>query len=176
MALLNVLTLPDPRLRQMSCPVINIQDEHIQSLLDDMWDTMYEEGGIGLAANQVGVLLRILVMDVPIKDDSEESLVFEMINPQIIWRSEEVMYFEEGCLSVPGFSAQVQRSCEVRVSFWDGEGVQQTVHLQGLPAICLQHEMDHLNGVVFLDYLEPRVQEEVLTKLRENTLLALQGI
>jgi peptide deformylase len=166
MAVLHVLHYPDERLRTVAKPVEAVTSE-IQQLVDDMLDTMYDENGIGLAATQVNVHLRVVVID--ISEDSNEPMVF--INPEITARSGETSY-EEGCLSVPQNYAKVERAAEVTVKAQDRNGNWFELNADGLLAICLQHELDHLVGKLFIDYLSPLKRERIRKKLEKEAKLA----
>ncbi|GLQ05434.1 peptide deformylase [Sneathiella chinensis] len=165
MALLPILTAPDPRLKTISEPVEAVTDE-IRSFVDDMFETMYDAPGIGLAAIQVGVEKRILVMDVVGKgqEDSEPQPI-AMINPEITWVSDDDAVYEEGCLSVPQHYADVVRPAEVKVSYLDTDGKSQEIHAGGLLATCVQHELDHLDGILFVDHLSALKRNMILRKL-----------
>jgi peptide deformylase len=167
MAILRILETPDPVLRQISTPVDKVDDE-LRALIADMFDTMYDAPGIGLAAVQVGVPKRVLVMDLhePAEEGQEpvkEPRVF--INPEILAESEQEVPYTEGCLSVPDQYAEVMRPDHVRARWLDEHGVHHEEDLDGLLAICLQHEMDHLEGVLFIDHLSRLKREMVLKKL-----------
>lgn len=150
MAILPIVTVPDPLLKKVSEPVEKVDDK-LRSFLDDMLETMYAAPGIGLAAVQVGKLWRILVIDIASEDEEPNPMYF--INPEITWTSDELNTYNEGCLSVPEQYADVERPAECKVDFIDYDGVKKEIHADGLLATCIQHEMDHLNGVVFIDYL-----------------------
>lgn len=158
MAILNVLVAPHKTLSTKAEPVAVINDE-VKTLVKDMLETMSEDRGIGLAANQVGVLKRIIVMNVG--DDNSLTEVPEpiaeqsycLINPEVVWESEEKSLFEEGCLSVPGQGVLIERSVELKLKFLDIDGKEQLKHFKGLQARCVLHELDHLNGIIMLDYL-----------------------
>ncbi len=162
MALLPILEFPDPRLRTKAAPVApaQIAEPAFQALLDDMFETMYEEPGIGLAASQVDVHQRFMVIDV--SEDKSRPLVF--INPEISARSGEQVY-QEGCLSVPGIFADVTRASEITVQAIGRDGQPFELGADGLLAVCIQHEMDHLEGKLFIDYLSPLKREMVRKKL-----------
>ena len=162
MALLTILEFPDPRLRTKAAPVdpARISEPGFQQLLDDMFQTMYEEPGIGLAASQVDVHQRFMVIDV--SEDRSAPLVF--INPEITARSGEQVY-QEGCLSVPGIFADVTRSNDISVRALDRTGQPFELTTDGLLSVCVQHEMDHLDGKLFVDYLSPLKREMVRKKL-----------
>lgn len=169
MAIRPILEAPDPRLRTISTPVEAIDDE-LQVLIDDMFDTMYDAPGIGLAAIQVGVPKRVLVIDLQEPESDEEGapavkrpMVF--INPQILDGSDELSIYNEGCLSVPDQFAEVERPATIRASWMDRDGRIHEERLTGLLATCLQHEMDHLEGVLFIDYLSRLKRDMVLKKL-----------
>ena len=195
-----IIEVPDKRLRTISKPVDAVTDE-MRVLMDDMLETMYDAKGIGLAAIQVGVAQRIIVMDLsPSLEDAEEnaetttedeasandfdnesaskqdrydlsSYAHEgpryFVNPEIVWASEETNNYQEGCLSVPGFYDDVARPAQCRVKFLDYDGKAQEIDCDGLLATCIQHEMDHLNGIVFLDHLSRLKRDRVLKKLRK---------
>lgn len=169
MAILPILEAPDPRLRTISSPVEAIDDD-LQRLIDDMFDTMYDAPGIGLAAIQVGVPKRVLVIDLQEPESDEEDappvkkpLVF--INPEILEGSEDLSVYNEGCLSVPEQFAEVERPASIRASWMDRDGRIHEERLEGLLATCLQHEMDHLQGVLFIDHLSRLKRDMLLKKL-----------
>ena len=164
MALRPILTAPDPRLKQISQPVERV-DDAVRAELDDMLETMYAAPGIGLAAIQVGIPKRMLVIDVAREGEAPAPRFF--INPEIVWEDEDVVEAEEGCLSVPEHFAEVERSASVRVRFLDRDGTPQEVLAEGLLAICLQHEMDHLDGVLFVDHLSSLRRNMILRKLQK---------
>ena len=163
MALLEILEAPDPRLSMVCRPVEQI-DADLLRLLDDMVDTMHAAPGIGLAAPQVGQLKRACVID--LGKQAERDPLF-LINPQVTWRSDEIVVEEEGCLSLPEQFGPVARPAQVRVSFLDRDGVQQEVEGNGLLARCLLHEIDHLDGVLFIDHLSALKRTLILRKLRK---------
>jgi len=165
MALLPSLEFPDPRLRTKAVPVepARVTEPAFQQLLDDMFETMYEAPGIGLAASQVDVHQRFMVID--ISEEKNEPRVF--INPEIVERAGDQVY-QEGCLSVPGIYADVTRANEITVRFLDRRGQAQELHADGLLAVCIQHEMDHLDGKLFVDYLSPLKREMVRKKLAKQ--------
>ncbi|MCF6369408.1 peptide deformylase [Rhizobium halophilum] len=156
-----LIILPDPLLRQVSKPVEQV-DAEITRLADDMLETMYDAPGIGLAAIQIGVPRRMLVIDVSKEDEENRPMVF--INPVIVASSDERSTYEEGCLSIPDYYAEVERPATVTVKFVDREGKQQTIEADGLLATCLQHEIDHLNGVLFIDHISRLKREMVIKK------------
>lgn len=165
MALLPILEFPDPRLRTVAAPVdpARVTSAEFQTLLDDMFETMYEAPGIGLAASQVDVHQRFMVIDVT--EEKNQPLVF--INPEIVARDGEQVY-QEGCLSVPGIFADVTRANQITVKFLDRNAQEQTLDADGLLAVCIQHEMDHLAGKLFVDYLSPLKREMVRKKLAKQ--------
>ena len=160
MAHLPILTFPDPRLHTVAKPVQAV-DARIRALIADMLETMYDAEGIGLAATQVDVHERLIVIDT--SEERNQPLV--LINPEIVWASEDKQVGDEGCLSVPGIYDGVERSREVRVRALDGEGVSREVSGEGLLAVCIQHEMDHLMGKVFVEYLSPLKRNRIRTNM-----------
>jgi peptide deformylase len=160
MALLPILTYPDPRLHTAAKPVAAV-DARVRQLVADMLETMYEANGIGLAATQVDVHERVIVIDV--SELRDEPLV--LINPEITWASEEMQVNDEGCLSVPGIYDGVERSSRVKVTALDAEGTARTLEAEGLLAVCIQHEMDHLRGKVFVEYLSPLKRNRIKSKM-----------
>jgi len=160
MALLNILCYPDPKLHTVAKPVPAV-DARIKKLIADMLDTMYEANGIGLAATQVDVHERLVVID--ISEDRNQPLV--LINPEILWASPDKQVSDEGCLSVPGVYDGVERAAAVKVTALDGEGRSRTIDAQGVLAVCIQHEMDHLLGKVFVEYLSPLKRNRIRTKM-----------
>lgn len=167
MAILNVLKFPDERLRTKAETVAEVNDETRQ-IIDDMFETMYAEKGVGLAATQVNIHQRIVVIDV--SEDKEEA--FALVNPEIIKKNDETMINEEGCLSVPSCYAKVDRHTKVTVKALDRDGVEFELDGEELMAICIQHELDHLNGVLFVDYLSPLKRKRIQTKLEKEARLA----
>jgi peptide deformylase len=161
MALREILVLPDKRLRLVSKPVTAI-DAAIRRLIDDMFETMYDAPGIGLAAIQIGEPVRVVTMDLAKKDEPRAPQVF--INPEIVWASEERRVHEEGCLSIPEYYEEVERPAEVKVKYLDADGKPQEVQASGMLATCLQHEIDHINGVLFIDYLSKLKRDRVVKK------------
>jgi peptide deformylase len=160
MAILPILCFPDPRLHKVAQPVAQV-DERIQTLVKNMLETMYDAQGIGLAATQIDVHERVVVIDV--SEEHNEPLV--LINPEIIWASDEKQLGEEGCLSVPGIYDGVERSIAVKVKALDENGASREIEAEGMLAICMQHEMDHLLGKVFVEYLSPLKRNRIKTKL-----------
>jgi peptide deformylase len=165
MAAQTIITLPDEKLlRQVSLPV-NAVDADARALFDDMLETMYAAPGIGLAAIQVGVPKRMVVIDLA-KEGEEKKPLF-LANPEIIWASEAVGDYEEGCLSIPDFYEMVERPKEVKVRYLDRSGEAQEIAASGLLATCLQHEIDHLNGVLFIDYISKLKRDRVIKKFQK---------
>ena len=160
MALLPILCYPDPKLHTVAKPVQAV-DARIQTLVADMFETMYEAKGIGLAATQVDVHERLIVMD--ISEGRDVPLV--LVNPKILWASPEMHLNEEGCLSVPGIYDGVQRHDSVKVEALDAQGQPHLIEAEGLLAVCIQHEMDHLMGKVFVEYLSPLKRNRIKTKM-----------
>ncbi len=160
MALLPILRYPDPRLHTVAKPV-SVVDARIKALISDMLETMYDANGIGLAATQIDVHERLIVIDV--SEERDAPLV--LINPELVWTSEEKHVNEEGCLSVPGIYDSVERYNAVHVRALDGQGQSQMTQADGLLAVCIQHEMDHLVGKVFVEYLSPLKRNRIKTKL-----------
>lgn len=160
MALLPILCYPDPRLHKVAKPVLAV-DARIKALIADMLETMYHAHGIGLAATQIDVHERLIVIDV--SEERDEPLV--LINPELIWTSAEKHLNDEGCLSVPGIYDGVERFDAVHVRALDGEGQTRVIEADGMLAICIQHEMDHLMGKVFVEYLSPLKRNRIKTKL-----------
>jgi peptide deformylase len=161
MALRDIIILPDKRLRTVSKPVDKITPE-IRTLVEDMFETMYDAPGIGLAAIQVAVPLRVVTMDLAKKDDEREPRVF--INPEIVSRSDELSVYEEGCLSIPDVHQDVERPAKVRVRFLDLDGKAHEEDAEGLYATCIQHEIDHLNGVLFIDHISKLKRDLIIKK------------
>jgi peptide deformylase len=161
MAIRDIVTLPDPILKSVSEAVRAVTDE-TRVIFDDMLETMYKAPGIGLAAVQVGVPLRLVTMDVSSEDEPDAPLFFA--NPEIIWVSETVREYEEGCLSIPDMYEIVTRPSEVKVAYLDYHGNRQELHCDGLLATCIQHEIDHLDGVLFIDYLSRLKRERIVKK------------
>ncbi len=161
MTLRSIITLPDPQLRLVSEPVGKI-DDAVRGLIEDMFDTMYEAPGIGLAAIQIGVPKRIVTMDLAKKDEPREPRVF--INPELVWTSQERATYEEGCLSIPEYYEEVERPARIKVRYLDHDGIARELEGDGLLATCLQHEIDHLNGVLFIDHLSKLKRTRVIKK------------
>ncbi len=168
MAQLTILQFPDPRLRTTAKPVAQV-DDRIRKLIDDMFETMYEAPGVGLAATQVDVHEQVIVID--ISENHDQPLVF--INPKIETLDSELFDYEEGCLSVPGFYEKVTRPEHIRVTALDRNGKEFTMEPQGLLAVCIQHERDHLNGKLFVDYLSNLKRKRIRSKLEKAQRAAL---
>jgi peptide deformylase len=164
MALREIITLPDKRLRLKSEPVKAI-DKDVRALIDDMFETMYAAPGIGLAAIQVAVPKRVVTMDLAKKDEPAQPQVF--INPEIVWSSDDKATYEEGCLSIPEYYEEVERPQSVRVKFLDRDGKPQEIEASGLLATCLQHEIDHINGVLFIDHISKLKRDMVLKRFKK---------
>ena len=187
-----IIEVPDPLLKTISAPVAEVRDD-TRALMDDMLETMYDANGIGLAAIQIGVAQRIIVMDISqsysedeaadegLEDDDEAAEAKRLrdllkdekprffVNPEIIWTADETRNYQEGCLSVPGFYDDVARPAQCGVKFLDYDGQPQEIDCDGLLATCIQHEMDHLNGIVFLDHLSRLKRQMALKKLKKAT-------
>jgi peptide deformylase len=190
MALRPILILPDPLLRAKCAPVAEV-DDRVRALMDDMLETMYDAPGIGLAASQIGVLERVIVVDVAKRQEKEDLADREdealeetsgehapgegqranvspnpmcLANPEIVWASEELSVYEEGCLSIPEFFEEVERPAKVRVKYLDRDGHACEIEADGILATCLQHEIDHLNGVLFIDHISRLKRERILKK------------
>lgn len=163
MALLEILEYPDPRLRTVAKPVTRF-DDRLRQLIDDLAHTMYSAPGVGLAATQVNVHERLLVLDVSETKDQLRVL----INPEFIWASDEQVECEEGCLSVPGVYDAVTRPARVRVRAQNADGSTYQMDCEGLLAVCVQHEMDHLEGRMFVEYLSPLKQDRIRTRLKKR--------
>jgi|TARA_B100001093_G_scaffold435390_1_gene433306 peptide deformylase len=165
MTIRKILTEPDPFLRQKSTKV-EIVDDAIRSLMDDMLETMYAAPGIGLAAIQVGVPKRVIVIDLARDEEKKSPLYF--VNPEIITNSNNDATYEEGCLSVPGQFAEISRPDKCKLKFLDYNGEEKILETEGLLATCIQHEMDHLNGILFIDYLSKLKKNMIIKKLSKN--------
>lgn len=158
-----ILIHPDPRLKSVASPV-DVFDKDLSALADDMLQTMYEAPGIGLAAPQIGVGKRLLVMDC-VKEESAAPQPMVLVNPEVTWSSDELSVYEEGCLSIPEQFADVERPAEVEVTWLDLEGKPKSERFAGLWATCVQHEIDHLNGKLFIDYLKPLKRQMITRKM-----------
>ena len=164
MAIRDILIIPDPQLRLISEPVTKFDNE-LRTLVDDMFETMYAAPGIGLAAIQIGVPRRVITMDLAKKDDPKEPQVF--INAEVVWKSDERSVYEEGCLSIPEYYEEVERPTRVKVKYVDVDGKPHEVDADGLLATCLQHEIDHTNGVLFIDYISKLKRDMVLKRFKK---------
>ena len=165
MAIRPILVAPDARLKQKSAPVEGPVTDAYRALMSDMLETMYDAPGIGLAAIQIGEPVRIIVMDLAREGEDKQPRYF--VNPEILWKSEETAPYEEGCLSVPEFYEEVQRPARVRVRYMNYEGKTIEEEAEGLYAVCIQHEMDHLEGVLFIDHISRLKRENALRKLKK---------
>ncbi len=165
MALREILTVPDPRLKQVSTPVEGV-DDALRALMDDMLETMYAAPGIGLAAIQVGVPKRVIVMDLAREGEPPAPRFF--VNPEIVWASEETAPYEEGCLSVPDIYDEVERPARVKLRYLNYQGDQVEEDAEGLFAVCIQHEMDHLAGVLFIDHLSRLKRDRAVAKVKKG--------
>ncbi len=171
MSILKIITAPHPLLKQVSAPVEKV-DDALRQLMDNMLETMYDAPGIGLAAIQVGAPKRVLVIDLQDRESDEEDAPeirdpHYFVNPEIYWTSDEDAIYQEGCLSVPEFYEDVERPSECKVRYLDYEGQERDEHFTGLMATCLQHEMDHLNGILFIDHLSRLKRQMILKKLKK---------
>jgi len=164
MAIREILTVPHPALKQVSEPVAAVDDE-LRALMDDMLATMYDAPGIGLAAIQVGVPKRVIVMDLAREGEEPQPRYF--VNPELVWVSEDTLGYEEGCLSVPEYFDEVQRPAKVKLRYLDYQGQAIEEEAEGLFAVCIQHEMDHLNGVLFIDHLSRLKREQAVKKVKK---------
>lgn len=168
MSVLKIVFYPDERLRAVA-DVISVVDDSIRKIIDDMFETMYHDNGIGLAANQVGILKRVIVMDTEYHRAPDGARApFCLVNPEISSASAETSSYNEGCLSIPGVYADVVRPKEVRVKYLDYNGESKEVEATGLLATCIQHEIDHINGKLFVDYLSPFKRNHLLKKMRKK--------
>jgi peptide deformylase len=170
MAIREIVILPDKRLRLVSEPVKRI-DADIRKLVDDLFETMYDAPGIGLAAIQIGVPKRVITMDLSKKEDNHQPQVF--INPEIVWKSDETAKYEEGCLSIPDYYEEVERPAKVKVKYLDRDGKPREIEAKGLLATCLQHEIDHINGVLFIDHLSKLKRDRVIKKFTKAAKTAV---
>ena len=169
MALREILVVPDPVLKQVSKPVETVDDD-LRALMDDMLETMYAAPGIGLAAIQVGVPKRVIVMDLARPDEEKQPRYF--VNPEILWASEETAPYEEGCLSVPDIYDEVERPSRVKLRYMNYQGETIEEDAEGLYAVCIQHEMDHLDGVLFIDHLSRLKREQAIKKVKKQAKAA----
>ena len=169
MAVRDILVVPDPILKQVSTPVEQVDDD-LRALMDDMLETMYAAPGIGLAAVQIGVPKRVIVMDLARQDEAPQPRYY--VNPEILWASEETAPYEEGCLSVPEIFDEVERPAKVKLRYLDYHGKTVEEDAEGLFAVCIQHEMDHLEGVLFIDYLSRLKREQAVKKVKKQAKAA----
>jgi peptide deformylase len=168
MALRTILILPDPRLRLVGAPVAAV-DDSIRALMGDMLETMYAAPGVGLAAIQIGVQQRVIVLDVAKRaDEAAAPEPLFLANPEILWASEELSTCQEGCLSIPDVFEDVERPTRVRARYLDRDGRAQEIEADGILATCLQHEIDHLNGVLFIDHISRLKRDRIMRKFRKN--------
>ncbi len=165
MTILPVIIAPDPRLK-VKCPPVDAVDEEVRRLMDDMLETMYHVPGIGLAAPQVGVHKRVIVVDASRKD--EDPAPVKLANPELVWASDKLGTYEEGCLSLPEYYAEVTRPDQVRVRYLDYDGEIREIEAEGVFATCIQHEMDHLDGVLFVDHISSLKRSIILRKLAKS--------
>jgi peptide deformylase len=166
MAIRDILVVPDPRLKTVSAPVA-VVDDSLRALMDDMLETMYAAPGIGLAAIQVGEPVRVIVMDIDQRDGERNPRYF--VNPEILWASEETQPYEEGCLSVPDIYDEVERPAHVKLRYMNYAGETVEEDAEGIFAVCIQHEMDHLDGVLFIDHLSRLKRERAVYKVKKAT-------
>jgi len=172
MALREIIILPDKRLRLVSEPVKTV-DAGVRALVDDMFQTMYEAPGVGLAAIQIGVPKRIVTADTAKKDEEKRPQVF--LNPEVVWSSEDKATYEEGCLSIPEYYEEVERPTQVKVRYMDIDGKSQEIEANGLLATVLQHEIDHLNGVLFIDHISKLKRDRVIKKFAKAAKREVAG-
>ena len=164
MPIKNIITVPDPLLKSISKPVDKINNE-IKILINDMFETMYNAPGIGLAAVQIGIPLRVVVIDIS-KGDKKKPYFF--VNPNIVWRSDKTSTYEEGCLSIPNQFAEIERPESCRVEYLDLNNQKKEIEASGLLSTCIQHEIDHLNGILFIDYLSKLKKNMIIKKVTKN--------
>ena len=169
MAIREILVVPNPVLKQVSQPVAKVDDE-LRALMDDMLETMYDAPGIGLAAIQIGVPKRVIVMDISGPDDEKAPRYF--VNPEIIWSSEDTAPYEEGCLSIPDIYDEVERPARVKLKYLNYQGEEVIEDADGLFAVCIQHEMDHLQGVLFIDHLSRLKRDRAVAKVKKQARAA----
>ena len=172
MALRHIITLPDPKLRLVSQKIERV-DEPLRKLMDDMIETMHDAPGIGLAAIQIAEPIRLLVIDIAKKEEPPQPQVF--VNPEIVWSSEERSTYEEGCLSIPEYYAEVERPASVRARFLDRDGKPAEVLAEGLLATVLQHEIDHLDGILFIDHISKLKRDRVIKKFQKAAKRSAEG-
>lgn len=164
MAIRPILTVPDPKLKLVSQPVERV-DDALRAMMDDMLETMYAAPGIGLAAIQIGEPVRVIVMDLAREGEEPQPRYF--VNPEILWSSEETAPYEEGCLSVPEIYDEVERPARVKIRYLNYQGAEVVEDCEGLYAVCIQHEMDHLNGVLFIDHLSRLKRDRAVAKVKK---------
>jgi peptide deformylase len=169
MAIREILVVPNPVLKQVSQPVAKVDDE-LRALMDDMLETMYDAPGIGLAAIQIGVPKRVIVMDISGPDDEKAPRYF--VNPEIVWSSEDTAPYEEGCLSIPDIYDEVERPARVKLKYLNYQGEEVIEDADGLFAVCIQHEMDHLEGVLFIDHLSRLKRDRAVAKVKKQARAA----
>ncbi|MDP1601196.1 peptide deformylase [Phenylobacterium sp.] len=169
MAIREILVVPDPVLKLVSQPVEKVDDD-LRALMDDMLETMYDAPGIGLAAIQIGVPKRVIVMDIAGPDDPKAPRYY--VNPEIVWSSEETAPYEEGCLSIPDIYDEVERPARVKLKYLNYQGEEVVEDAEGLFAVCIQHEMDHLEGVLFIDHLSRLKRERAVAKVKKQSRAA----
>jgi peptide deformylase len=165
MSIRNIITEPDTILRKKSEPLYQVNND-TQKLLDDMLKTMYAAPGIGLAAVQIGVLKRIIVIDISKKEEKKNPIF--LINPEITYKSKETSIYEEGCLSLPGHFAEIERPAKCKINYIDYHGKKAELEAEGLLSTCVQHEIDHLNGILFIDYLSKLKKDMIIKKLKKQ--------
>jgi peptide deformylase len=167
MAILPLIIAPDPLLKQKSAPVTTV-DDSIRTTLNDMLETMYRSNGIGLAAVQVGILKRLIVVDVNWRNnEAPNHTPLKLINPEIVWDSDEDSVYNEGCLSFPDQFSDVERPKEIKVAYLDEHGKSQELEAEGLLATCIQHEIDHINGITFVDHISRVKRDIIINKLKK---------
>ncbi|WP_304186434.1 peptide deformylase [Phenylobacterium aquaticum] len=169
MAIRDILVVPDPVLKQVSQPV-ELVDDDLRALMDDMLETMYDAPGIGLAAIQIGVAKQVIVMDLAGPDEPKQPRYF--VNPQILTTSDDTLPYEEGCLSVPDIYDEVERPSKVTLKYLNYQGEEVVEEAEGLYAVCIQHEMDHLKGVLFIDYLSRLKRDRAVAKVKKQARAA----
>ena len=172
MALRHIITLPDPRLRLISAPLAQV-DDAARRLMDDMVETMHDAPGVGLAAIQIAEPVRVVVLDLAKKDEPPQPQFF--VNPEILWSSDERAVYEEGCLSIPEYYEEVERPAQARVRFLDRDGKRRETLVDGLLARALQHEIDHLDGVLFIDHISKLKRDRVVKKFAKIAKRAAEG-
>ncbi|HMP62376.1 MAG TPA: peptide deformylase [Phenylobacterium sp.] len=169
MAIREILTVPNPILKQVSQPVEAVDDD-LRALMDDMLETMYDAPGIGLAAIQIGVAKRVIVMDISGPEEEPQPRYF--VNPEILWASDDTAPYEEGCLSIPEIYDEVDRPARVKLRYLNYQGEQVEEDAEGLFAVCIQHEMDHLEGVLFIDHLSRLKRDRAIAKVKKHARAA----